>query len=281
MTSLFLLAACGNQAPAANQPRVVALSRPNTLATEAVPATVDQALEALDRGLSGIEFQTMQRLPEDDAATSYFGIEEGIQSRWGLSGDGALRRELARSGFQHPADMSEAILRMFWRRLHGRPIDLDGFAREVDALREAARVAPHGVLFPEQSAESLTHQCGRPMPGVAQGTWIPDAVMVANLEDALLPALQQALDRKTPSEPRRLFARDYYRQYGGLIVGGKRIIYINGFHRASMAWLGHAREETNWRTSAVRACDGWLRYFGAEYDPDTRQVYAIEFNGIA
>jgi hypothetical protein len=242
---------------------------------------LDEALEVLDRGLSGTEFQTMQLLPEDDAA-SLFGIDHGIQSRWALSGDGPLRRDLSRSGFQHPAEMSEAILRSFLRRLHGRPIDLAGSARKMNALREAARVELHGVLFPEQSAESLTHQCGRPMSGVVLDTWIPDAIMIANLEDALFPALQHALDRKAPSEPGRWLARDYYRQYGGLIVGGKRIIYINGFHRTFLTWFGHAPElATDWRSIAVRVCDGWLQYFGAEYDPDTRHVYAIEFNGIA
>ena len=79
-----------------------------------------------------------------------------------------------------------------------------------------------------------------------------------------------------------MLARDYYRQDGGLIVDGKRIIYINGFHRAYLAWFGHDPERaTQWRTITVSVCDGWLEFFGAEYDPDTRQVYAIEFNGIA
>jgi hypothetical protein len=105
--------------------------------------------------------------------------------------------------------------------------------------------------------------------------------MIANLEDALLPALQLALDRRPPSET-PLLARDYYRQYGGLIVGGKRIIYVNGFHRWFLARSGrNADAWTRWRTIAVRVCDGGLEYFGAEYDPDTRQVDAIEFNGSA
>jgi hypothetical protein len=214
-----LLIACGNQAPAGNLPHVAAPSRPDTLATETVPATLDQALDALDRGLSGGDFQAMQLSGEDEAVAFFYRGHRsgrvGWQSPWNLVRDGPLRRELSRSGFQHPDDMSEAVLRSFWRRLHRRPINLPGQARDAHAVREAGRVAQRWAVFPQP--EGLLHQCSRQVP-VSQGGWIPDDVTIRQLEEVLPAALQDALDRKMPAGSLRLSASDYYRQYGGVIV---------------------------------------------------------------
>jgi len=225
----------------------------------------------------------MQVLGEDDAVASFYAMHQSgwprpWQGPWNLSSDGPLRRELSRGGFQHPDDMSEAVLRSFWRRLHGRPIDLASQAREANAVREAARVAPHWVVFPEQSAVSLAHQCSRQVPS-PDGSWAPDAATIRQLEEALPAALQDALDRKTPASSAQFKASDYYRQYGGLVAGGKKIVYINGFHRQALDLLAEfPKRAMSWQTSPVVVCDGGRWYFGAEYDPSTRQVRLITFN---
>ncbi len=162
---------CGGQA-SVDLPRVAAPSRPDTLAAAPVPTTFEQALNALDRGLSGGAFQAMQVLSEDDAVALFYRMHHGggvlWQSPWNLTFDGPLHRELSRSGFRHPDDMSEALLRSFWRRLHNRPIELASQAREANAVRDAARIAPYWVMFSEQSAVSLAHQCSRQAPLLAE-----------------------------------------------------------------------------------------------------------------
>ena len=277
IASLSFLVACGSPTP--NLPRVAALSRPDTLATQAV-ATLDQVLDALDRGLSGSDFQAMQVLGEDDAVASLYRLRSRPwRGPWNLSTNGPLQHEFSRAGFRHPDDMWEAVLRSFWRRLHSRPIDLAGLAREANAVRDAARVAPHWVVFTEQAAESLVrNQCGRPVPS-SDSSWVPDAAMIRQLEEALPAAVQEALDHTMPSGSARFKVSDYYRQYGGLVVGGVKIIYVNGFHREFLDSLtDFPTRAMFWQTSPVGVCDGGLFFFGAEYDPSTRHVRSIRFN---
>jgi hypothetical protein len=73
-------------------------------------------------------------LSEDDAVAFFYSMHHGggvlWQSPWNLTFDGPLQQELSRSGFRHPDDMSEAVLRSFWRRLHKRPIELAGTRRQ-------------------------------------------------------------------------------------------------------------------------------------------------------
>jgi hypothetical protein len=278
---LCLVVACGGQGPE-DLPRVAAPSRPDTLAAEPVPATLEQALNALDRGLSGGAFQAMQVLSEDDAVAFFYSTHHGggvlWQSPWNLTFDGPLQRELSLNGFRHPDDMSEAVLRSFWRRLHKRPIELAGQAREANTVRDAARIAPHWVMFSEQSAVSLAHQCSRQAP-LPDSAWTPDAAVIRQLEAALPAALQDALNRKTPANSVRLDASDYYRQYGGLVTGGRRIVYVNGFHRKALDLLAEfPKGAMSWQTSPVVVCDGGWWYFGAEYDPSTRRAGLVTFN---
>jgi hypothetical protein len=180
--------------------------------------------------------------------------------------------------------MSEAILRSFWRRQHSRSIDLSGQAHEARAIRDGARPDSHGVLLAEPLVPTLLHQCSRPVPAPLTGTWSPDAATLHRLERVLRQALQDAIDRHLPPGTARPRATDYYRQYVGLVVGGRRLVYVNGFHRELLSLdptsrrLEHAGE---WRTKAVVGCGGGVDLFGAEYDPIGGRIESITFNGAA
>jgi hypothetical protein len=280
----LLLVGCGCDVARTDLPQVVAPDRPDTLATEPVPTTPDQALAALNRGLSGADFAAIRLLDEDDGVESTYGVALWVQGRWGLASDGGLRGELVAAGFEDPADMSEAILRSFWRRQHGRSIDLSGQAREARAIRDGARPDSHGVLLAEPLAPTLLHQCSRPVPAPLTGTWSPDAATLHRLEQVLRLALQDAIDRNLPSGASRARASDYYRQYVGLVIGGREVVYVNGFHRETLSFgqtsrrLEHAGE---WRTKAVVVCGGGIDFFGAEYDPIGGRIESITFNGAA
>ena len=55
-----------------------------------------------------------------------------------------------------------------------------------------------------------------------------------------------------------------WRQYVGLHIRGRQLVYVNGFtSAASNAWPGRGR---HWRTRAVNVCDGGCRVSSA---PDT------------
>ena len=133
-----------------------------------------------------------------------------------------------------------------------------------------------GAVLPHDQALTFARPrlCNRPAPGPVTGTWVPDPDTIRRLELVLAVELQTAIDIQ--SDPnRRLLAVDYYRQYAGLVIGGRRIVYVNGLHRYSV----EQNQSSSWRTVAGHACDGGLRFFGAEYDVETGVVSKIFFNG--
>ncbi len=70
----------------------------------------------------------------------------------------------------------------------------------------------------------------------------------------------------------------YYRQYLGIVLAGKRMIFVNGFS------AGVAPEFTggkyDWHHHPVFVNDGGTAFFQATYDPRTRQFIGPHFNGV-
>jgi hypothetical protein len=152
------------------------------------------------------------------------------------------------------------------------------------AQSAASRFNPESavVLSQEQGKEVLA-QCSRQTPVAVQGFWTPDQKTVRQLEDALAPILQAAIDREVAEPTRRQSVGDYYRQYIGFLLDGQHIVYVNGFHELHLR-LSSARPDQSvsfWRTHAVNVCDGWTLFFGAEYDTATGHVRNLRFNGRA
>ena len=117
-----------------------------------------------------------------------------------------------------------------------------------------------GIIFPAEQAPALARQCSREAPS-AQGAWLPSAADIVKLEAGLNRVLSDA----------KVQPGAYYRQYGGLIVGGRRIIYVNGARNAVVP--------PNWRMGAISICDGGALAFGVEYDPASGAFTHFAFNG--
>ena len=133
-----------------------------------------------------------------------------------------------------------------------------------------------GAVLPDDQALTFARPrlCNRPGAGPADGTWRPEPETIRRLESVLGAELQTALDLQ--SDPnRRLLATDFYRQYAGLVIAGRRVVYISGLHRSHV----DREPKWSWQTQAARGCDGGLRSFGAEYDVATRVVSNILFDG--
>ena len=133
-----------------------------------------------------------------------------------------------------------------------------------------------GTVLPDHQALTFAQPrlCNRPAPGRADGTWVPDAGTIRVLESKLTAELQAAIDlSREPGRP--LLATDFYRQYAPLVIGGKRIVYVNGLHRIAL----ERSARSNWRTVASHPCDGGMLFFGTEYDVANGQLSKIIFNG--
>ncbi|MCX7359196.1 MAG: hypothetical protein NT015_13760 [Alphaproteobacteria bacterium] len=119
-----------------------------------------------------------------------------------------------------------------------------------------------------ETSRAFGHQCSRVSPGPIDDVWTPTEADIRTMERELIRivAHQQEEMGESPSPGR------YYRQIAGLVIGGRRIIYVNGVDADSV-------DPETWRTAPIEICDGGPITFGVEYDPATRQFRNFAFNG--
>lgn len=131
------------------------------------------------------------------------------------------------------------------------------------------------TVLPPTEVVHLERLCSREGPGRVTAGWQPTSEEIVQAE-ARLPKFVLANGR--PKEP----LSEYRRQYLGVVIGGRRLIYVNVFRE----WLIERPEPTgvapyDWRTRFVRVCDGGDDFWGALYDPQTRRFLSPRFNGTA
>lgn len=134
---------------------------------------------------------------------------------------------------------------------------------------------PAFTVLPATQLVHLDRLCSREGPGLISGGWQPTPSQIAKAE-ALLPSFVRA--NRRPKEP----LGEHYRQYLGVVISGRRLIYVNVFPR----WLVERRElagvaPQDWRTVFVSVCDGGDGFWGALYDPETLRFSSPRFNGAA
>lgn len=114
-------------------------------------------------------------------------------------------------------------------------------------------------------AAQVLDTCSRDSPGREAGRvtgyWAPSRQQVEQLEAAL-----PTLDAQVPK------ASDFDRQYVGIEMDGRKLIYLNAFHLPDDADIDPARQ-------AIRVCDGGAQFWGAVFDPATAQFTDVRFNG--
>ena len=132
----------------------------------------------------------------------------------------------------------------------------------IAVMLQLSQVAPPGLnpetatILAAEMGWVTVKQCSRPVPHPVEGVWRPDKETIVRLEKALAPALVDALRRAPIPEFRRYPPSDYYRQYVGLVVDGKRVVYVNGFHRKFLEISTRSGRTPDWRTTPINVCDG-------------------------
>jgi len=125
------------------------------------------------------------------------------------------------------------------------------------------------------AAYDLTRQCSRASPGPVEELWVPSRADVDAMEDQLIHRLARELEAAGES----VSPGSYYRQYAGFVIGERRVIYVNGVHESAVLLQPPPPPPFNWRTHAIRICDGGSITFGVEYDTETRTLRNFAFNG--
>ena len=126
------------------------------------------------------------------------------------------------------------------------------------------------TVLPSTQAPQPERLCSRSGPGHISSGWDPTTSQIRQAE-ALLPAFVESLGRAVPRLERRVPQPDEsYRQYIGVVIGGRQLIYVNVFPR---------RPSTGWRTHFVHVRDGGAAFWGVLFDPQARRFFSPQFNG--
>jgi hypothetical protein len=104
-------------------------------------------------------------------------------------------------------------------------------------------------VLPESTAQSLTQQCSRSGPPRFDKTWRPGLADVEAMESRLDQiSLLQAIAGKRIENPRR-----YRRKYVAIVVGGRKLIYINAFCSKPQDFVVE-KGWSDWHNDPVEVC---------------------------
>jgi hypothetical protein len=145
----------------------------------------------------------------------------------------------------------------------------------VTAFGSVEALPDHSVILPVSEGPALTNQCSRLSPKDVDGFWSPSPSQVNEVEQRL-PELLSKSDVLNKSGY-KLELSEFCRQYVGITVHGKRLIYLNAFSRA----ISKSSEGRDWRTKAITACDGGFGFWGVVFDPADNTFHDLQFNGVA
>ena len=150
-------------------------------------------------------------------------------------------------------------------------------------------VSPYLVIVPRSVTPDLLDQCTRHVPQGLEGTWNPTPGHARRIENLFRQRFDTAtwcLTNYPPSDPPLRGAIDfehYALQLGGVILQGRRFIYVNGLPRWLVRTEGRSLkdlppEAASWHHKAVGGCDGGAEFFGILYDPAADTLGRIDFN---
>lgn len=128
------------------------------------------------------------------------------------------------------------------------------------------------VIFPAEQARE--EKLGNWLIGNGETVeyWTPSEDDVLVLEEGLSTFLQNNPDQFYERTPVWEQLDEYNRQYIGIIMDEKRVIYANYFCDSV---------ETDWRKDFVFVMDGGDCFFQFKYDVDSAEFFDLQVNGVA
>lgn len=127
------------------------------------------------------------------------------------------------------------------------------------------------ALLPATEAKAVTQQCSRSSPNEFTETWEPTKTDI-RLMESRFSAIKK-LKAKCCMEGEQIENLDRpYMQYVGIVIKGKKLIYINAFYDSDPG--------ESWKERAYVICDGGTAW-GVLYDPKTGKFFDLSVNGVA
>lgn len=125
------------------------------------------------------------------------------------------------------------------------------------------------TILPLSQGPRLTNQCSRPSPTDVTSYWTPSVAQAI--------AIEKLLPKMTPPSGEGIDVPGSCRQYIGIIVHGKKLIYLNAFPVEEIK----RPDFRDWKIKAIRICDGGSHYWGVEFDPADNTFHHLGTNGWA
>lgn len=145
-------------------------------------------------------------------------------------------------------------------------LTLDGCRKQGP---DGGQLPPKVTILPESELKMVLSPCSRDGPRDVTSTWTPTAADIlfaeTRLKDYVRTKLGQPLEK-------------YYRQYIGIIIRGKKAVYLNAveaFQEDALFEELHPK----WRTEYMRICDGSDTVWGVEYYVEEQRLMNFETNG--
>ena len=162
--------------------------------------------------------------------------------------------------------------------MHRTLIFLALFLLSFGASADSAS-SERAVLLPPTQARHALQQCSRETPGPVSSVRTVSPAVIAKLEQDL-PKLSRLVSQTCCGKGLSVLDPSaFYRQYVGVSINGHDFVYINAFHDHPI-YL-RRKDRDRWRSEPELVCDGGDSFWGALYDPETRQFSQLSFNGPA
>jgi hypothetical protein len=125
---------------------------------------------------------------------------------------------------------------------------------------------PRAVLLPESAAKQVKQLCSRESPKV-DGVWTPSTTILGTMESRIDKVAELESTHGRIKDPRQS-----YRQYVGILIEGKRYIYINGMCE---------RPRGDWDKRLQDVCDGGSCFWSVLYNVESGSFSNLQTNGRA
>lgn len=128
------------------------------------------------------------------------------------------------------------------------------------------------IIFTQRRAEQMGIGSWISSDGELDGYWTPSAENIQSLEGDLASFLRQNADSFRRQPPVWEQLDQYKRQYVGVIIGGKQVIYGNFFCTET---------GVDWREDWVLVMDGGDCFFQIQFDVENGTFTSLTVNGEA
>ena len=129
-------------------------------------------------------------------------------------------------------------------------------------------------VMPENAAKQITeYLCSREGVASVDGGWKLDAAIVSRLERDL-KQISKLKSKDGMIGVRIRHPESYFRQYFGIIVAGRKLVFINAFAEEG------GNPPSFWQDQLVSICDGGFGSWGVLYDPTEGTFSDLRTNGI-